>query len=345
MPETPNNQHSDKDMNVKQKAHNVGVVVGRFQVHELHEAHKELIDSVIAAHPKVMIVLGLSPLRGTTSNPLDFNPRKQMLMEVYPPKDFPNLSIHYIKDMASDEDWSKKLDGLIHENLAPNDTAVLYGSRDSFLTAYKGHFETRELVATRFVSGTETRAKLAAAPQSSPLFRAGAIWATHQRYPAAIPTVDIVVYDDKEGSILLARKPNEQLYRFIGGFVSPNDDSYEAAAKRELYEETAGGLSVGDLTYIGSKKIDDWRYRGETDKIITHFYLAHRLFGMARADDDIAEVRWFPLANFLQKQETIKTDTGTQTITPLPWSIVPEHIPLMEMLVEWARKTNTSAKT
>lgn len=339
MTDDTNNQHSDKDMNVKQKPHNVGVVVGRFQLHELHEAHKELIDSVIAAHPKVMIVLGLSPLRGTTSNPLDFNPRKQMLMEVYPPKDFPNLSVHYIKDMASDLDWSNKLDGLIRENLAPNDTAVLYGSRDSFLQAYKGKFETRELVATRFVSGTEVRAKLAAAPQSSPLFRAGAIWATHQRYPVAIPTVDVVVYDDREDTILLARKPNEQLYRFIGGFVSPQDDSYEAAAKRELYEETAGGLAVGELTYIGSKKIDDWRYRGETDKIITHFYVANRSFGMARADDDIAEVRWFPMKTFLEKTRT----EGNTTITPLPWPIVPEHIPLMEMLVAWYNK-NISVK-
>ena len=220
--------------------------------------------------------------------------------------------------MPDNGDWSKKLDAMIHENLSPADSAVLYGSRDSFLKAYSGTYETRELVATRFVSGTEIRAKVAAAPQSAPLFRAGAIWATHQRYPAVLPTVDVIVYDPKENRVLLARKPTETAYRVVGGFTSPGDDSYEAAALRELTEET--GLTVGlqGLRYVGSKKIDDWRYRSELDKIITHFYVGYFTYGAPVANDDIAECRWFDVKWLKEFGNTVA-----------------EHAPLFEMFYNW----------
>lgn len=303
---------------MKQKQFSTGVIVARFQLPDLHEAHIELIQSVLDAHPKVLIFLGLSPLRGTTANPLDFAPRKQMLLEAYPPSKYPNLSIQYIKDQHDDAIWSKTLDGLIRENMAPNDSAVLYGSRDSFLTRYTGTFETRELVSTRFVSGSEIRAKVALAPQSNPLFRAGAIWATHQRFPVVYPTVDVIVFDPKENRILLARKANEQAYRIVGGFTSPEDENYELAALRELAEETGLTVGLAGLRYVGSKKIDDWRYRTEVDKIITHLYVGYYSFGAPNADDDIAEARWFDV-NYFRKGGTV----------------VREHIPLMEMFYNW----------
>jgi bifunctional NMN adenylyltransferase/nudix hydrolase len=91
--------------------------------------------------------------------------------------------------------------------------------------------------------------------------------------------------------LLLGRKANEDLFRFIGGFTDPTDDCYEDAAKREASEET--GLEIGQPRYIGSKKIDDWRYRNEADKIITHLFVADYVFGNPKAQDDIAELRWF----------------------------------------------------
>ena len=39
----------------------VGIIVGRFQVDELHDAHVDLIQYVFDQHPKVIIFLGLSP--------------------------------------------------------------------------------------------------------------------------------------------------------------------------------------------------------------------------------------------------------------------------------------------
>ena len=288
-------------MEIKVPTASVGVICARFQVHELHEAHKELIDTVLSRHAKVFIFLGLSSVKGSINDPLDFQPRKQMLLEAYPPSDprYANLTIHYIKDQVSDEKWSKTLDGQIRDMLSPSDTVILYGSRDSFLKYYSGKFQTLELEATRNISGSEVRAKLAAAPQSHPMFRAGAIWASSQRFPTVYSTTDVLVFNHKDRKILLGRKPNETFYRLPGGFVDINDDSFEAAAMRELVEETHLTVGKDGLFYVGSQKVDDWRYRSNpSEKIMTHIFVGLYSHGAATAGDDLAEVRWFQYDGF-----------------------------------------------
>ena len=46
----------------------VGIIVARFQVHELHDAHRDLINSVLDRHDRVIIFLGLSEVRNTKRN-------------------------------------------------------------------------------------------------------------------------------------------------------------------------------------------------------------------------------------------------------------------------------------
>ena len=311
-----------KFMNMKpvQKNYSVGVIIGRFQCAELHEAHTELIDTVIANHAKVVIFLGLSQVRGSIHDPLDFAPRKQMLLEAYPHDKFPNLTVAYIKDSRSDTEWSKKLDDQIRDTISTNDTVVLYGSRDSFLAHYKGRFDTQELQATRHVSGTELRKKISEAPQSNPQFRAGAIWSTYQRYPTVYSTVDVAVFDPKERRILFARKPLENGYRLIGGFVDTGDDSFEDSAIRELDEEAGITVGLPGLRYVGSKKVDDWRYKNNpSEKIMTHLYVGLYSMGCPKANDDIAEVRWFDYDKFNPTEA-------------LDYFLMDEHIPLWTML-------------
>ncbi len=282
----------------------VGVIVGRFQVDKLHDAHRQIIDHVMKNHKKVLIFLGVSPTLTTKNNPLDFVSRKEMILQAYP-----NLTVMPIPDHPSDKDWSKNLDSRIRE-ACPINSVLLYGGRDGFVEYYHGHFETIEIEQTVFVSGTEVRKEVSREVKPSVDFRAGVIYAAYNQYPKVFATVDVAIIDGEK--ILLGRKPNQTKFRFLGGFTDPTDNSYEDAAKREVQEES--GVEVADINYIGSCKIDDWRYRREEDKIITHLFTANYVSGNPEATDDIAELKWYNLKEL------------TEDI------FVNEHIPLFEIL-------------
>lgn len=285
----------------------VGVIVARFQVSDLTEGHCSLIDSVIARHQKVLCIIGLSAIRATKSNPLDFEARRRMVQDKYP-----NIIVRYIKDHPSNEAWSRNLDSIISENIPPAANAVLYGSRDSFITYYSGRYVTKELQQESYISGTKDRNNIAYEAGNSEDFRKGVIWATQNQYDTAFPTVDVAVIkkDVIEGGplLLLGRKENEEKFRFIGGFIDPHcgdnsrgDDVFQFNARREVMEETGHNMEVGTINHIGSYFIDDWRYRAEKSKIITNFYFTYYVFGRPEPSDDIYELKWFPLRSFINE--------------------------------------------
>lgn len=298
-------------MTKQQETHDVGVIVGRFQVHELHSEHLRLIDEVLDRHDKILIFLGLSPLNMVTvENPLDFEARKQMILEEYP-----DVIVQYIKDMYSDELWSKKLDGMISDLTTPKQRPMLYGGRDSFIEHYCGQYPTTELEPETYVrfSGTDVRKEIASrSTKASPDFRAGVVWASQSGYANCRPTVDVAVWNDDCSLLLLVKKPHEDLWRFIGGFAEADSFSLEADARREVAEEVH--LSITDPRYITSMPIDDWRFRRERDGIKTTFFEAKKLHGQLRPDDDIAEASWH--------------DWDALDIE----QIVPSHRPLFEAL-------------
>lgn len=293
---------------------NVAVLVARFQLHMLHQAHTELIDTALRNHSRVIIVLGLSQVKGSINDPLDFQTRKQMILEAYPSTDYPNLSICYIADNPSDKKWSKNLDAIISAQCGPNDEVVLYGSRDSFISYYSGNYNTVELKATISISATEIRKQVANAPVSAPDFRAGVIWGAYQRYPTVYSTVDIALIDRPNNKILLGRKSTDQFLRFPGGFADPLvDKSFEDSAKRELREET--GINVTGVHCIGTTIVNDWRYRDNpNEKIFTHLYVGFYSMGPIVAGDDLASVQWVDLKNLNENL------------------FVPEHVELFKML-------------
>lgn len=265
----------------------VGIIVGRFQTPALHEGHIELLNTVCAEHEKVIIFLGLSPVKGTLNNPLDYQMREQMIKEK-----FPNVIVQYIKDVMDDAVWTAKLDSQIEDLVTPKQKVRLYGSRDSFIAGYVGgKHPVSELKPTRIVSASEIREKAYVKAKNSEDFRSGVIWATGNKYPTVYTTVDIAIFDEDEKRILLAKKPNEKKYRFVGGFANPDSPSFEADARREVSEETH--LEITEPKYVGSFLIDDWRYKHEQDKIKTILFRAKKMFGKEEPDDDICELRWF----------------------------------------------------
>ena len=292
----------------------VGIIVGRFQVDELHDAHVDLIQYVFDQHPKVIIFLGLSPIKCTFNNPLDFESRKQMVQEK-----FPEAIILYIKDMSSDEKWSYRLDGMISDVVGPHQTVSLYGGRSSFTDHYSGKYNCIELEQESFISGSNIRKKISNQVKSSSEFRAGVIWCIMNQYINATPCVDIAIFNEEKTKLLLARKPNEDKFRFVGGHVDAGE-TFENAVKREIIEETS--LEVGNLTYIGSHVVDDWRHQNEKSDITTCLYSVIRVFGRPEAKDDVEELRWFDFSMSLTRRSNLLD------------VIVKEHVPLMELLFD-----------
>jgi bifunctional NMN adenylyltransferase/nudix hydrolase len=271
---------------VKESAE-VGAIVARFQVPELHEEHKALIQRVVDTHPRVFVILGLAAdaCKCTYNNPLDYPTRKAMVE-----KDFPTVEVLYIKDVGNDELWSRELDRIITSQIGPNQGVLLYGGRDSFIPHYKGKYPTEELVPSKFISGKEIRKNVGIKSKATPQFREGVIWAVENQWPSVLPTVDIAILDRIKAQVLLCRKPNQKSLRFVGGFASPNSECYEEDAKRETIEETH--LDCDNFQYVGSARIRDWRFEGERNKIKTILFTCDYTTGTPVADDDIAEVEW-----------------------------------------------------
>jgi bifunctional NMN adenylyltransferase/nudix hydrolase len=85
---------------------------------------------------------------------------------------------------------------------------------------------------------------------------------------------------------------------------------------REAYEETH--LQLKDLNYNGSFPIDDWRYRGERDKVTTVLFTALINDGKPQPDDDIHELKWFDFTEDLLDE------------------VVPNHVVLVDALLSEA---------
>lgn len=283
-------------MNIKTT--DIGVIVGRFQTNDLHEGHREIIQQVIDNHDKVIILLGISQAINTKRNPLDFITRKAMIEETFPSG---ISAILPLLDKYSDLVWSKQIDNKVRE-VFPSGSVTLYGSRDSCLFYYLGEFKTIELKPTVYSSATSIREKIAKKTIRSSDFRAGVIYSVYSSYPTVFPTVDLII--TKGDDILLGMKEEENKWRFIGGFVDTNDESLEAAAKREGFEET--GLELANFTYLGSLKINDWRYKNIPDKnIMTSLFKCDFIFGTPTPQDDIYNLKWVNINDLINNYQNI----------------------------------------
>ena len=293
------------------------VMIARFQSPYLHEGHVDLIDRIRQKHNKLVVVLGISPVKGARKNPYDYHTRERMLKQRYP-----EIVVLPLRDHPSNAVWSANLDDLLEDSF-PAETFMLYGSRDSFIPAYSGRHTTEELPEQVSISATEIRAKYADKVFDSEDFRAGILYALHNQYPRVFPTVDIAVLRNNRTEILLGQKHRENQWRLVGGFVDPTDESALEAAKRELAEEV-GPIEVGTWQYETTMRVDDWRYRHEADSVMTTLFTCTHQFGAPTAQDDLAGANWFSLheiAGMIARKE-----------------VVASHIPLLNYLLNVYQK-------
>lgn len=293
-------------MEMKLESYDIGVIVARFQVDDLTASHVDLIESVTSRHDKTVIVLGVHPLPNSFNNPLDYECRYQMVQTL-----FPDVIILPLKDVRDDVEWSKNLDDLLGMVKGARQSLVLYGSRDSFLLHYHGRFSTIELESSGNESGTDRRAAISKRAINSPDFRAGVIWASRQRFPVAYHCVDIAILNPEKTHIALGKKPGEPLLRLPGGFVEPTDDGADEDARREALEETS--LKVKNLNFIASLPVQDWRYRGEPDKIKTSLFIGIGE-GDIEAADDLEFADWYPI-DILSPDQSYKIMASHRPLT------------------------------
>lgn len=301
--------------------YDIGVIVGRFQVPELSEGHKHLIDNVIESHSQVIVIIGVSPALGTKKNPLGYTARMQMIQQEYQ-----NAIITHVLDINSDDKWSKNVD-LIIRSLCPIGSVCLYGGRDSFVGCYSGVYPTFELGITDKKEGTKIRDEVGKEVVNSVDFRKGMIYQTQNQYPKVFPTVDIAVVkkDKKEWRVLMGKRSHDDLYRFPGGFVDPNDESLEETAIRELIEEFDVEVDRDSLQYIGSNRQNDWRYDSPEERITTAFFRVDYMYG-GNVKDEFVSCDWILVS---------------------PWGypkVTKSHRPLFEMLMNHLKVKNKLPK-
>lgn len=307
-------------MEARTPSGDVGVIIGRFQAPDLHEGHRDLIDTVRKKHKKVlMFICSTKGVRNTRRNPMDYYTRMKMIQEHYP-----EVAFIPMWDIPGDDNaWSRVADTKIQETFGDHVSAVLYGSRDAFIPHYFGKFPVVELAESFDISGTEAREAVSDVVRQCSEWRCGVVYAAHDRFPAVFPAVDMAVVNMKERKIALGRRNGDVAgkWRFPGGFVdAKKDKTYEQAAKRELGEEFGISLVTDGFTYLGSHNVDDSRYRGEVDEVITSLYLTKYSWGPLGAADDIDQSEWFDLDGFdLSK-------------------LVDGHQPLMEMVLNYLEK-------
>lgn len=125
--------------------------------------------------------------------------------------------------------------------------------------------------------------------------------------PSPIPAVIAVLV--REGQTLLVRRanpPDAGLWGFPGGKIEYGE-TVEAAAIRELFEETSiHGKAQGVITTL------DVLVRSGNGDLQQHYILiavrCQWLSGIPMAGDDALEARWFPIADLHPDKLAMSTD-------------------------------------
>lgn len=237
----------------------IGVVIGRLQSPYLSEGHNHLIKYVIERNDKLIIFLGTSQAKLTTTNPLDYETRKKMILDMYP-----DAIVSWIPDCSTDKEWSNTVDHLLQSIIKrfPNPDVELYGSRDSFIKYYSGVHRTQEIESPiAHVAASLIRTAVSKFPIDTVDFRKGVIYAAYNKYPIAYPVMDAAITRSDGKLVLLCTKSKYEKLQFIGGFFDVTKDKcLEDTVIREVDEEC--GIKITTPKYIKSILIDDWRYRG-----------------------------------------------------------------------------------
>ncbi len=146
-----------------------------------------------------------------------------------------------------------------------------------------------------------------------------------ETYPKPSITGDVIVWDRREGKILLIKRkkdPYAGCWAIVGGFFNPEDhngekmdNSVRDAAIRELKEEV-------NIDYVGEPRFGKYTFsfltvrdtpgRDPRGRVVTLVYVLTIWDGVEgidiKAQDDALEVQWFPLDDIINKNVPLAFD-------------------------------------
>lgn len=120
-------------------------------------------------------------------------------------------------------------------------------------------------------------------------------------YAHSAPAVSAIVVDS-DGRVLLARRrsdPDAGLWDTPGGFLEEGEEPQEGL-RRELREET--GLDVQPGSFLGAY-VDSYGDGPEAGSVLNLVWDATVVSGEMHADDDVSELRWFPIDDLPSEEE------------------------------------------
>lgn len=109
-------------------------------------------------------------------------------------------------------------------------------------------------------------------------------------YASSAPTSSAFVLDD-DGRIMLARRayePDAGKWDVPGGFLEEGEDPVDGL-RRELREEAGIEIDVGDFVGVFTDTY------GEVSHVLNLVWEARIAEGEPTPDDDVSELRWFPI--------------------------------------------------
>jgi bifunctional NMN adenylyltransferase/nudix hydrolase len=297
----------------------VAVLHAPFQTPTVPLLHQKILSEIFGNFSDVVIALPQKRVAPTKNNPLSFPAREAMIRE-YTKALGRYVYIVQVVDKKYGKDQVAALETPIKALFTEPFNAYLYTDLEfaglytenggKWNTNYRSHFLSAEK--------TEREATMMKLDYASEDFRRGMIFAMNSQFPISWGTVDMAirreVVCDREAPphtkvlYLFGKKPGELGWRFPGGFKDVTDPDYETAVWREGGEEVLKQVDGKPIVepstvftkpiYIASRRVNDWRYRGEKDAITTLFYqieyTGHENF--ISASDDLADTKWFDLS-------------------------------------------------
>lgn len=300
----------------------LGVLIGRFQVPEMHEGHRFLVREMLEQCDEVLVLFGSANRAKSVKNPFSYPERAQAAKKL-----FPKIWVAPLNDyLYNDSQWMadvaatiEALKVLVQQKHNTKVEVVLYGHQkdgNDYLNWFP-QFEYVNVNSEILISGTQIRESfLHLLPQSVQddfnYFEKERKQFLSYPYPDSLNICcgDAVV--ECLGHVLLIQRkwaPGAGNWALPGGHKHTQETFLDCAI-RELYEET--NLRVPEKVVRGSirgtKLFDSPKRSSGIPKLTqaVHIVLKPDQDGSlprARGQDDAQQTRWVPIAECLNSYQ------------------------------------------